>query len=226
MAEAVQPAQAPAPAEAPITPSDTGTAPSGKPRSRPGRRTRQRPARPPLPGPREIRDRLADRAEEVCREYLPLGKRNGNYWSIGNVEGDPGKSMYVHLAGTDRGHWKDGATGEHGDLLDVIRRSRGLPDLGGAMKEARAFLGDAAFPVSVERGRPASPARTSETRGPSKEQLNSRAWAERAWKAGRDMRRWDSTPASRYLLRRGLDASLCEGLRWHPRARTREHGIW
>ena len=227
-AGATEAAQGPSPAsgEAPNTRPRPATdaAPPDRPRGRPVRRTGQRAGRPSLPGPREIRDRLAERAEEVCREYLPLGKRNGHYWSIGNVEGDPGRSMYVHLTGTDRGHWKDGATGEHGDLLDVIRRSRGLPDLGEAMKEARAFLGDAAFPVTVGRGRPSSPATVPEPRGPTKEQLDSKVWAERAWKAGRDMRRWDSTPASRYLLRRGLDQSLCEGLRWHPRARTRENG--
>src|SRR5258708_17766730 len=36
--------------------------------------------------------------------------------------------------------WTDGATGEHGDLLDVIRESCGLVDFHDVTEEARRFL--------------------------------------------------------------------------------------
>src|SRR3546814_20639810 len=38
------------------------------------------------------------------------------------------------------GKWTDAATGEHGDLLDVIRESCGLVDFKDVAEEARTFL--------------------------------------------------------------------------------------
>lgn len=74
---------------------------------------------------------LAARAEAVCRHYLSNGCRSGRYWIVGDVRNTPGQSMFVRLAGPQTGKgaagkWTDAATGEHGDLLDVIRESRGL----------------------------------------------------------------------------------------------------
>ena len=42
--------------------------------------------------------------------------------------------------GVPRGRWTDGATGEHGDLLDLIRLAKGLSSVAEALKEAREFL--------------------------------------------------------------------------------------
>src|SRR3546814_5314922 len=53
--------------------------------------------------------------------------------------------MFVRLKGGDTGRgaagkWTDAATGEHGDLLDVIRESCGLVDCKDVADEARTFL--------------------------------------------------------------------------------------
>src|SRR3546814_5748903 len=53
--------------------------------------------------------------------------------------------MFVRLKGGETGKgaaskWTDAATGEHGDLLDVIRESCGLIDFKDVTDEARAFL--------------------------------------------------------------------------------------
>ncbi|BAB54885.1 mlr9705 (plasmid) [Mesorhizobium japonicum MAFF 303099] len=53
--------------------------------------------------------------------------------------------MFVRLKGSDSGKgaagkWTDAATGEHGDLLDVIRESLGLVDFKDVCNEARSFL--------------------------------------------------------------------------------------
>ena len=53
--------------------------------------------------------------------------------------------MFVRLIGPDSGpgaagRWTDAATGEHGDLLDAIRGSRGFTDFRDAANEARRFL--------------------------------------------------------------------------------------
>src|SRR5882672_7771500 len=77
--------------------------------------------------------RLAREAEAVCRHYLSNGRRVGNYWQVGDIRNTRGRSMFVRLKGADAGgrpagKWTDAATGEHGDLLDVIRESCGLLD--------------------------------------------------------------------------------------------------
>ena len=81
----------------------------------------------------ELAHRLAREAEAVCRHYLSNGRREGRYWLVGDVSNTPGRSMFVRLKGRDSGgrragKWTDAATGEHGDLLDVIRESCSLVD--------------------------------------------------------------------------------------------------
>jgi hypothetical protein len=93
----------------------------------------------------ELAHRLAREAEAVCRQYLSNGRRVGRYWIIGDVHNTRGRSMYVRLFGTENGpgaagKWTDTATGEHGDLLDVIRESLGLIDFRDVADEARRFL--------------------------------------------------------------------------------------
>ncbi len=89
--------------------------------------------------------RLGRQAEAVCRHYLSAGHREGRYWLVGDVRNTPGRSMFVRLEGGETGKgaagkWTDAATGEHGDLLDVIRESCGLVDFKDIADEARAFL--------------------------------------------------------------------------------------
>lgn len=91
----------------------------------------------------DIARRLAARAEAVCRHYLPNGRRHGRYWLVGNVRGEPGRSLYVRLVDTERGHagkWNDAATGEHGDLIDIIAISRSCRSFAETLAEARRFL--------------------------------------------------------------------------------------
>jgi len=95
--------------------------------------------------PRDLATRLANRAEAVCRHYLSNGHRQGRYWLVGDVRNTPGRSMFVRLKepGSGKGaagKWTDAATGEHGDLLDVIRESLCLFDFRDVSEEARSFL--------------------------------------------------------------------------------------
>src|SRR5260370_39991819 len=89
--------------------------------------------------------RRAREAGGVGRHYLSNGRREGCYWLVGDVRNTPGRSMFVRLKGPESGrgaagHWTDAATGEHGDLLDVIRASCGLIDFRDVADEARRFL--------------------------------------------------------------------------------------
>ncbi len=93
----------------------------------------------------ELAHRLAREAEAVCRCYLSNGRREGRYWLVGDIKNTPGRSMFVRLSGPESGKgaagkWTDAATGEHGDLLDVIRKSLGLVDFHDIADEARRFL--------------------------------------------------------------------------------------
>lgn len=94
----------------------------------------------------EISKHLAERAEAVCRVFLPNGRRAGRYWQVGNIRGDAGRSLCVNLDrsfGKRQGRWVDYATGEYGDLLDVIAASTDTSDFRAVLILAQRFLGHA-----------------------------------------------------------------------------------
>ena len=93
--------------------------------------------------PHDLACRLADCAEAVCRHYLFNGRRVSHYWVVGDVHNTPGRSLFVRLTaspGRPAGRWRDAATAENGDLLDVIRETCGLLTFVDVMDEARRFL--------------------------------------------------------------------------------------
>ena len=146
---------------------------------------------------------LSERAEAVCRQYLPHGRRQGRYWVAGDLDGARGRSLYVRLRppGTP-GKFTDAATGEHGDLLDIIRHRVNAPTLRAALDEARSFL---ALPAAPAAGEGDSYDATEAAR---------RLWAR--------CRAIDGTHAERYLLARGLARCRFAALRFHPALRYRE----
>ncbi len=146
---------------------------------------------------------LAERAEAVCRQYLPHGRRQGRYWVAGDLDGARGRSLYVRLAGPGApGKWTDAASGEHGDLLDIVRHRTRAPTLRAALDEARAFL-----------ALPAAPA----TGGASA--YDATEAARRLWTRCRAI---DGTHAERYLRARGLARCRFAALRFHPELRYRD----
>lgn len=157
---------------------------------------------------RDLSDALAGRAEDVCRTYLPAGRREGRYWLVGDASGAAGRSLYVRLhgaGGARAGKWTDAATGEHGDLLDLIRLNRGFSDVTAAAREAQVFLGRASVPTS----------NVSTPRNPS-------VTAARLWDEALHLR---GTPGQAYLAGRGLSAlPAVADLRFHPRCPFREDG--
>jgi hypothetical protein len=152
----------------------------------------------------ELSRRLADRAEAVCRRYLFNGRREGRYWTVGDIRNAPGRSLYVRLHGTSDGEraagkWTDAATGDHGDLLDLIRESQGLTDFHDVADEARAFLG-------TERPAPAKRADRA---------FDGRASAQRLFAMSRPIA---GTLAEAYLRGRGITAAPGPvSLRFHAR---------
>src|ERR1700719_2230577 len=109
----------------------------------------------------ELARRPARDTEAVCRHYLSNGRRQGRYWTVGDVRNTPGRSMFVRLSGPESGpgaagHWTDAASAEYGDLLDVIRESCDFIDFRDVADEARRFL---SLP-RVEPRRTSKPVRT------------------------------------------------------------------
>jgi hypothetical protein len=155
----------------------------------------------------ELAHRLARDAEAVCRRYLSKGRRQGRYWMVGDVRNTPGRSMFVRLKGPESGpgaagHWTDAATGEHGDLLDVIRETCGLIDFRDVADEARRFP---SLPHAAPRRPPNSvpaPAGSPEA-------------ARRLFAMSLPIRR---TLVETYLRNRGITTLHDAGaLRFHPR---------
>ena len=159
----------------------------------------------------DLARRLARDAEAVCRHYLSNGRRCGRYWVAGDVMNTPGRSLYVRLHGPESGpgaagKWTDAATGEHGDLLDLINHNRDLHRLGEAMDEARAFL---ALPQPPERVPRAAPAPSGSPEA-----------ARCLFRAGRPIA---GTPAEAYLRARFITRPLdWPALRYHPSVYYRE----
>ena len=168
----------------------------------------------------ELARRLARDAEAVCRHYLSKGRRQGRYWTVGDVRNTPGRSMFVRLSGPESGpgaagRWTDAASAEHGDLLDVIRESCGLVEFRDVAEEARRFL-------SLPRAEPPyAPRLPVPTGSPEAAQ---RLFAMSKPVAG--------TLAEAYLRARGIETVHHAGaLRFHPRCyyRPEEHApteIW
>jgi Toprim domain len=151
----------------------------------------------------DLARRLRDEVEAVCRIYLPEGRRCGRYWIVGNVEGAPGRSMFVKLWGDRAGRWADSATGQHGDLLDLIRLNKGLRHFREALDEARFFLRE---PLFGNRGH-AAPVQPLPVR-------DTRSAAARLYAISRPV---PGTFAETYLRNRGVTASLdWPSLRFHP----------
>jgi len=155
--------------------------------------------------------RLAHQAEVLCRHYLSNGRREGRYWLVGDVRNSPGRSLFVRLHGPETGRgavgkWLDAATGEHGDLLDLIALNRGL-NLREACEEARAFLSlPRPEPKADRPRRPAAQAYTSES-------------ARRLFAISRPI---SGTVAEAYLRKRGIaNPQGTDSLRFHPHCHYR-----
>lgn len=153
----------------------------------------------------ELARRLGANAEAVCRHYLSNGYRQGRYWLVGDTSNAPGRSLYVRLHGPEAGRgaagkWTDAATGEHGDLLDLIAANRNIDTLRDVLNEARRFLGSPAIRTTLSAS-PATP--------------GSPAAARRLFAASKPV---PGTLADIYLRSRGItEPPDCAALRFHAR---------
>lgn len=156
----------------------------------------------------QIAHRLGQSAEAVCRHYLSKGVREGRYWMVGDAHNTPGRSLYVRLVDMEKGpagKWTDAATGEHGDLLDLIALNQRHHQLRDTLDEARHFL-------SLPQPQHAD---VSNARARSKAPAGSPQAARRLFAASKPI---TGTMVEAYLRNRAI-TSLCDSasLRFHPR---------
>jgi len=156
----------------------------------------------------EISADLGARAESFCRAYFAEGHRQGNYWQVGDTSGAAGRSLVIRLrAGDGRkaGGWTDYATGEFGDLVDLLHAKLGSRSLHETLLEAQHFLGNAPLPEQQVSKRMSKDAATSNTKRI--------ASARKLFAAGGAIL---GTTAAAYLHSRG-NTRFGPALRYHPR---------
>lgn len=151
---------------------------------------------------------LADRAESFCRQYFPEGSKQGNYWQVGDTSGAKGQSLAIRLhaqGGRKAGSWQDFATGQYGDLIDLLHERLGSVTLKETLREARSFLGVAPFPAMPREPRKAECPDTASAKRIYR--------ARKLFAAGKPVL---GTLAATYLQGRGI-TRLGPALRYHPR---------
>ena len=157
--------------------------------------------------------RLADNAEAVCREYLSNGQREGGTWRVGDIDNTPGRSLMVRLTGPDSGpgaagHWIDFASGQHGDLLDLIAHTCRHHAFRDVLEEARRFLSLPQQHHAAKPKRPTVPSGSPEA-------------AQRLFASATPI---PGTLAAIYLRSRGItDVHDLTALRFHPTCFYRAH---
>ena len=161
---------------------------------------------------------LAGRAESFCAHFFPKGRKQGNYWQMGDTSGVAGQSLAVRLqphGGRKAGLWTDFASGQYGDLIDLLHANLGSTTLGDTLRVAQSFLGEAPALIASNGTAKSSncPAGTSNIRIVQGRKLFS---------YGRAIL---GTPAAAYLSRRGI-TRFGPALRYHPAVflRSDTHG--
>lgn len=156
---------------------------------------------------------LADRAESFCRQYFPDGRKQGNYWQVGDTSGAKGQSLAIRLqaqVGRKAGSWQDFATGQYGDLIDLLQERLGSVTLKETLREARSFLGEA--PCHTV------PRDTQRAERPHAASSKRIARARKLFAVGKPVL---GTLAATYLQGRGI-TRLGPALRYHPRVFLRQ----
>ena len=109
---------------------------------------------PPDPGvTREsLRTDLVARMDSILATLFPAGKKRKGKFLIGDVLGSPGESLEVVLDGEKAGLWTDRATGDGGDIFDLIAAYLSVDahtDFPRVMQHAADLLGQA--PAATSR---------------------------------------------------------------------------
>lgn len=74
----------------------------------------------------ELKQQAKHSIPKICMELFPEGRNEGGCWKVGSLDGERGRSMSIFMHGEDAGKWTDFATGDHGDVIDLVQASQRL----------------------------------------------------------------------------------------------------
>lgn len=134
----------------------------------------------------EIKTMMAAQAADIARMLLPQGKQRGSEWKAGNTSGEPGDSLSVCIRGHKAGVWKDFASDNGGDLIDLWMACRGQ-SMAEAMKDIKRHFGirdDLPRPPEKTYRRPEKP-KCQAAKGPAMDWLQGRGLTDETIKAFR-----------------------------------------
>ena len=162
------------------------------------------------PSMAEIKSMLQVQVESLARALCPSGSRSGKWWLASNpTRADAKPSLGIGLTGVP-GAWSDFATGDKGDIFDLIAYVNGFPpmkqDVRDTMRWARAWLGIEGAAPAVVQTRIHAAKIDAERRAKEAEERTAKA-QRRAKAIYLDAKKlpFEKTLAAEYLGTRGLD---------------------
>ena len=182
---------------------------------------------------------LADQVDSLVPRCLASARRSscGKYWECGGLDGRPGGKSWQLIVNRqrvgkyDRGHWKDFASGDYGDALDLAAQTLCGGQLQRAYEWACDFLGiDGGKDLTAEERQALARQRREEAAARSAaaaaHERRTEAAAKALWLSGQiDL---EGSPVDRYLLGRGIDVRRLtprpHALRYHPEVWCQEAG--
>lgn len=161
----------------------------------------------------EIKELIIARMGEFAYHYARPAKGSyedkGKYFTLNPGRADRSVGSFViHLTGRKAGKWEDFATGQHGDVFDLIGLSLGLGQMVDQLREARSFLGLRTDSPEEARQREVALAAARERRRAAQEAARrdmdrASRRAEAMWLAAEPSIK--GTPVDHYLKARGID---------------------
>lgn len=161
----------------------------------------------------EIKAMLEARVDELARELVPDGHKDGHHWRADTPWGGRGQSFCITLSGAKQGLVKDFAAGKATDLLGLVAQLRCAGKIGDAIKWSLSWLGlehDARTPEQIRHtARQAEAARAARIARDAAEEKARAEKAYRRWQALKvERKEIAGTPVEFYLKRRGIDLRL------------------
>jgi len=179
---------------------------------------------------RDLVDLLGARAGDVCCKLLPEGRLSHTRFQVGSLAGEPGQSLSVNLRGMKPGNWHDFASGERGDILDLIAQVLFRGHKGEAVTWALGYLGlSDADPDAMRTARREAEAKRRQAAKEAQAQrrrMRAAAWQRWGIEASPEIR---GTAVERYLAGRGIDLDRLGStgaLRYHPELLSAEDGCF
>ena len=92
----------------------------------------------------DVRSRMLSNIHAILHYHLPKGVFQADRFVVGDLQGNPGKSLVVTVSGDKAGLWQDFSTGESGDLFTLWAAIYGLDakqNFGEVLQDIEGWLG-------------------------------------------------------------------------------------